>query len=655
MKSVGIRGSVVAAVASIFVLGYGIMPQSHAQQTAPAADSELAARGIWNAGTTYAKDDIVTARGSAWISLRPGNINHVPGQTSAPSSATWWRLFARGFNPTGAWLNSTQYHPDDLVTRSGQTYRAKLSHTGKPPTNTNFWELLAQKGDPGPNTGIGAGTASMPSISFNGDADTGIFSPAAGKIALVANGELFLHNKGTSNTALGTTALTSNTTGESNTAVGQAGLASNTSGHSNTAVGHVALSANTTGIENTAVGYRALRDSNGGFNTGLGAFVLASNTTGNNNTAVGRGALAGNTSGNENTAVGASALGANTGGIGNTAVGYRALLANTTGNNNLAIGTEVLHVNTTGSFNIALGSGAGGGNTTADSNVAIGINALSANQVGAFNVAIGHNALTYVTTTGNTAVGYQALYLNTTGAGNVAVGTGTLAAGTSAAGNVAVGADALGQNNTGDGNIAIGYLAGYSANNPTDSIFIGNSGSGADDNVIRIGTAAAQTSTYIAGIFNRSVDGTTDVPVIIDGDGKLGTTVSSRRYKFDIEPMADMSAMLGKLRPVTFRYKEAQNGRHPLQYGLIAEEVAEVFPDLAVFNKEGGVDTVKYQLLPSFLLAGYQAQQNMITAQADELRQQKDVSAAQAGEIADLKDRLRRLEALLPQTKAALQ
>jgi hypothetical protein len=128
--------------------------------------------------------------------------------------------------------------------------------------------------------------------------------------------------------------------------------------------------------------------------------------------------------------------------------------------------------------------------------------------------------------------------------------------------------------------------------------------------------------------------------------------------------MPEMSEMLGKLRPVTFRYKQAQNdGSHPLQYGLIAEEVADVFPDLALFNKDGSVETVNYHLLPSFLLAGYQAQQKTIAVQANELRQQKEASAAQADEVAHLKERvaasealearLARLEAVLPQAKAA--
>ncbi len=653
MKSVGIRGSLVAAVASIFVLNCNITSPAHAQQAALADNPELAAKGVWNGSTAYVKDDIVTARGSAWIAKK-ANTGRVPGSTT-PNNAQYWQLFARGFNPLGAWSSAITYQPDDVVTFNGQTFRAKRTKAASQPAANAFWELFAAKGAAGPNTGIPDGTSNAPGISFAGDSNTGIYQPETGKIAIVAGGLHFLHNLGTANTGVGLNALGNNGAGALNTAVGSSALGSNTSGNDNTAVGQGALGANTSGARNTAMGSAALDA---------------------------------NQTGNENTAVGQSALGANTGGIGNTAVGYRALLANTTGNNNLAIGTEVLPVNTTGSFNIALGSGAAGGNTTADSNIAIGINALATNQTGNNNVAIGRDALSYSTAGDNTAVGFQALYLATTGINNTAVGSAALKATTSGDNNTAIGNDALAgttsggvntalgssalaanttgslnigigpaalQNSTsGDSNIAIGFAAlgsttttssnigignnaGFAANGSTSSIFIGNTGQVADSTTIRIGTA--QTSAYMAGIFNQSVDGATDTPVIIDSAGKLGTTVSSRRYKFDIEPMADMSAMLGKLRPVTFRYKEAQNGRHPLQYGLIAEEVAELFPDLAVFNKDGGVDTVKYHLLPNFLLAGYQAQQKTIAVQADE--------------IAELKQRLAAIEAMLPRTMKA--
>jgi hypothetical protein len=119
--------------------------------------------------------------------------------------------------------------------------------------------------------------------------------------------------------------------------------------------------------------------------------------------------------------------------------------------------------------------------------------------------------------------------------------------------------------------------------------------------------------------------------------------------------MPDMTAMLQQLRPVTFRYKTPyDDGSKPIQYGLIAEEVAEVLPDLTVVNEDGRPETVKYHLLPSFLLAGYQQQQKRMEAQAEEARRQRATIDAQAAEIADLKQRLLAIEALLPRvTKAA--
>jgi hypothetical protein len=645
MRSVGIRGSVVAAVASIFVLGYGVTTSVHAQQAA-AANPELAAMGVWDAGTTYAKDDIVTARGSAWISLRSGNTNRVPGETRRPTDR-WWGLFARGFNPSGAWSNATEYQPDDLVTYNGQTYRAKLTHTNRQPANTRFWELLVTRGaagvagaigpqgpqgPAGPNTGISGGTQAAPGISFTGDADTGIYSPQADKIALVEGGTLLLHNFGSDNVALGLGALATNTA-PLNTAVGAGALALNTTGAFNTAVGAAALTSNIDGVGNTAIGYAALANSMAGIgNTAIGQAAL-NNSSGSQNTAVGRFALIANTTGTFNAALGASALAANTTGGSNVAVGPFALLANTTGNANTALGISAL-----------------AGNTMGINNTALGISALSRNTTGGDNSALGASALAFNTTgTYNTAVGKDALLNTTTGADNIAVGV-SAAFNTNGSRNTVVGGAALAFNTTGSDNIAVGHNAGLNPASPSDSIFIGNAGAASDTTTIKIGTNDTQTRTFIAGIEGRPTGVADAVAVLIDSNGQLGTVNSSRRYKDDIEPMADVSALLARLRPVTFRYKAPYaDGGKPIQYGLIAEEVAEILPDLAVFNAAGEPETVKYHLLPSFLLAGYQAQQNTIAAQADEIARLKERVAANEA----LEERLRRLEALLPQSRAA--
>ncbi len=502
------------AAVSVCVVGGGFAAQTRAQQ-AVSAKAELAAKGTWSAATTYAVDDIVTARGSAWISLKANNTNKIPGQTGPMNTAAWWQLFARGFNLTGAWSNATTYQPDDLVTYLGQTYRAKATNLNKQPPNGPIWELLASKGAAGPNTGIGTGSASAPSISFNGDPNTGIFSPQAGQIALVQDGDIVFR-------------------------------------------------ASTPTFDNTAVGRNALKSVTGvgTSNTALGAYSAADLTTGQNNIAIGR-----------------SALGTATTANNNISIGNNSMLNTDTATENVAVGNSTLAFNTTGSSNVALGSGA-----AANTNI------------GSANVAVGHSALVD----------------NNSGDRNVALGRG-----------------ALENNTTGSDNIAIGDQAGTSAPvGSNNNIIIGNSGSGFN-NAIVIG--GAQTTTQIAGIHNQTSTG--GIAVLVNSSGRLGTSTSSRRFKQDIETMAEVSDMLAKLRPVTFRYKEAdETGAKPLQYGLIAEEVEAVFPDLVAYDNEGRVHTVKYHLLPSFLLAGYQAQQKKIEA---------------------LEDRLRRLETLLPQTKAA--
>jgi hypothetical protein len=178
---------------------------------------------------------------------------------------------------------------------------------------------------------------------------------------------------------------------------------------------------------------------------------------------------------------------------------------------------------------------------------------------------------------------------------------------------------------TGDNNTAIGASAGRSVTAGSNNIHIGNQGQSADTALIRIGTEATHTDTFIAGIFGKSV-GVGD-SVLVSASGKLGTSLSSRRVKDDIRDMDGASEGLGKLRPVTFRYKaEPANGSRPLQYGLIAEEVAEIYPELVVLDKDGQPSGVRYHVLPALLLNELQRQQREITElrakvqELDELR-----------------------------------
>jgi hypothetical protein len=292
-----------------------------------------------------------------------------------------------------------------------------------------------------------------------------------------------------------------------------------------------------------------------------------------------------------NTAVGAGALQNNTTGSGNTATGASALLNNTTGNANTASGTFALFSNTTGGANTASGYGVLDSNTTGFNNTASGEYALNSNTTGA----------------NNTASGVEALLSNTTGSDNTASGVGALL-----------------NNTTGNSNIAIGENAGYNVSGGSYNIHIGARGVPGDNGTIRIGTlliGLGQTSFFAAGIRGVTTGINNAVPVVIDSDGQLGTTSSSRRYKEDIQDMGDASRGLMQLRPVTFRYqKPFADGTKPVQYGLIAEEVADVFPDLVARSSDGQIETVKYQLLDSLLLNELQREARQVQQQADTIR-----------------------------------
>lgn len=162
-------------------------------------------------------------------------------------------------------------------------------------------------------------------------------------------------------------------------------------------------------------------------------------------------------------------------------------------------------------------------------------------------------------------------------------------------------------------------------------------GNASNNGTIRIGTANAQTTAFIAGIQGVTTGHNDAVPLLIASDGQLGTISSSRRYKEDIRDMGDTSSGLLRLRPVTFRYKKPfADGSQPIQYGLIAEEVAEVYPDLVARSADGQIETVKYQVLDSMLL--------------NELQKQNVKIAAQEEQIHSLEERLARVEAALERT-----
>jgi len=365
---------------------------------------------------------------------------------------------------------------------------------------------------------------------------------------------------------------------------------------------------------NTAEGTKALFSlTTGSANTAVGWFSLFSNAEGSFNTATGAGALLFNTA-DENTAFGAAALLFNTTGIQNTAVGAAALLNNTEGSGNTAVGADALFNNTTNGLNTATGTFALFSNT-GDSNTATGYQALTNNTGGGGNTATGRGALiNNITGSLNTADGYNALFNNTAGSGNIALGV-----------------DA-GSNITGAGNIDIG-----------------NPGTALDGGVIRIGVQGNQVATLIAGIYNEGVGGNA-LTVLVDSDGKLGTIGSSRRFKRDIQPMDDASEAILALRPVTFHYKSDKTGT--AQFGLIAEEVAAMNPDLVVRDKNGEIYTVRYDAVNAMLLNEFLKEHRKVEKlEATVAQQHKDFETA----VAELKGQIQKVSAQLELSKAAPQ
>jgi trimeric autotransporter adhesin len=400
-------------------------------------------------------------------------------------------------------------------------------------------------------------------------------------------------------TAEGTKALQNLTTGAGNTAVGWFSLFSATTASFNTGVGAGTLALNT-GDNNTATGTAALFLNTTGFsNTAVGSITLLHNDTGNNNTGIGAGALTSNTTGSANTAIGVGVLASNTGGGGNTATGTLALNANN-GSLNTATGLAALQSNTTGGNNTAMGAGALNFNTTGHENTAVGQIALQNNVDGTFNSALGQGALASNTSgSDNTASGAGALFENSTGHENTAVGFQALNDNIGGNTNTAIGQAALSNNTTGSGNIAIGAGAGQSITTENNTIMIGSSYPFIQSGVIRIGSGN-QSRTYIAAIHDVTTDIANAIPVLIAGDNQLGTMSSSRRFKKDIKPMDQASEAILALKPVRFQYK-SDNTNTP-QFGLVAEEVADVNSDLVVRDKNGEIYTVRYDAVNAMLL-----------------------------------------------------
>jgi hypothetical protein len=212
--------------------------------------------------------------------------------------------------------------------------------------------------------------------------------------------------------------------------------------------------------------------------------------------------------------------------------------------------------------------------------------------------------------------------------------------------NVAIGSAALSSNTSGNNNIAIGVTAGNTGggvSNGDSNIYIGNINFSTigpaiqgESNTIRIGFSPLQTRAFIGGI-NGVTTALPGTAVLVDGNGQLGTVSSSRRFKYDIQDMDAASAKLLQLRPVTFRYKHAQSdGSHPLQYGLIAEEVADVYPELVQNSREGEPNAVLYHVLPAMLLNQIQREHRKIEAQEEQIHSLQEQVAQLAAQTRQL-------------------
>ena len=326
------------------------------------------------------------------------------------------------------------------------------------------------------------------------------------------------------------------------------------------------------------------------------------------NTAEGNNALFNLASGLDNTALGFDALFSNTAGNFSTAVGFDALLHNTTGSQNTATGVNALVNNTTGSFNTANGDNTLFFNTTGFQNVASGVQALFSNTTGFHNMA----------------AGFQALLSNTTGNHNTADGDNALVHNTTGIFNTAIGGHALDQNVTGSSNVALGFQAGFNITG-NGNVCIGQNivGVAGESNVTRIGNIGSTAQAN--GVF-----------VTVGAGGKLGFQASSRRYKDDIKPMDKASEALFALKPVSFRYKQEIDPARSPDFGLIAEDVATVNPDLVVRDEEGKIVTVRYQAVNAMLLNEFlkgHRKVEALTKQVAQLITRLDKQAAQIQKV----------------------
>src|SRR3954470_2434786 len=306
------------------------------------------------------------------------------------------------------------------------------------------------------------------------------------------------------------------------------------------------------------------------------------------------------------------------------------------------------------SRNTAIGGAALFSDTTGEGNTAVGALALFHNSIGNSNTALGDNALVSNTVgSENTAVGESALVNNTTGSTNIAIGYGALSRNSTGGGNTAVGRYALSDNESGIVNIVLGLHAGDRTTG-NNNIVIGDRGVAGESNTIRIGGDGVgygpQTATFIAGISGTAVMGDA---VVVDGNGQLGTVASSARFKKKIQPMDKTSEAILALKPVSFQYRSDSKGTP--QFGLIAEEVAKVNPDLVVRNRNGEIYSVRYDQVNAMLLNEFLKEHRKNEAQQAIIAQLKSGLDALTATVKDQAAQIQTVSAQLELSKPAPQ
>ena len=501
-------------------------------------------------------------------------------------------------------------------------------HRISPTSNQNeLWVLMGVAGNVA-NWVLLTGNMG-PLLSLTGNSGGAVF-PLAGNINVVGDGTTIqvVGNPGTHTltiSAMGTGTVSSLTTDDGHIVTPTAGtiIVHGTNGITTTgtvgpntvtvtASGTVAQSFPTdsgtavpsSGVLNIKAGVSTLNCGSSVEFTGSGNTVLLNVTDTNNNTIIGKSSGHASVTGTNNTVIGSSSATSLTSGTYNVIIGEASGTALTSEINNVllnapgvatvsglvSLNSKFRTVNSPFMHNWPGDSSSNGSNFFAGN----GCGNFSLGNSDVQNTGFGQSALNAIApgATSNTVVGFEGLMLMTSGSLNTAIGCAT---GYSAGGSSGL--------LTGSENIIIGNLAGSSyTSSESNNICIGTTGVVSESAVIRLGAfnggETLQTKCFIQGIRGTTTVNANAVAVLIDSAGQLGTVSSSIRYKENVQDMADESSPLMKLRPVIFNYKK----QGLKDYGLIAEEVAEIFPELVIFNDQGEPETVKYHILCSILL-----------------------------------------------------